>query len=87
MMPRLLGVSKRHHEVAVLTSTSVQTCGAPLVQSVLEGYNATVAAYGQTGSGKTHTMTGTGTVPAWRSCCLGQPASVYRGVLVQAQPA
>ncbi|RNF21348.1 putative OSM3-like kinesin [Trypanosoma conorhini] len=30
----------------------------PLVDSVLEGYNATVFAYGQSGSGKTHTMTG-----------------------------
>ncbi|ESL06400.1 hypothetical protein TRSC58_05928, partial [Trypanosoma rangeli SC58] len=30
----------------------------PLVDSVLEGYNATVFAYGQSGSGKTHTMMG-----------------------------
>ena len=29
-----------------------------LVESVLEGYNATVFAYGQTGSGKTVSMTG-----------------------------
>jgi kinesin family protein 3/17 len=28
------------------------------VQSVLEGYNATILAYGQTGTGKTHTMEG-----------------------------
>jgi len=33
-------------------------CVAPLVQSCLEGYNATVLAYGQTGSGKTHTILG-----------------------------
>ena len=33
--------------------------GVPgLVQSVLQGYNATVFAYGQTGSGKTFTMEG-----------------------------
>ena len=32
--------------------------GYPRVQSVLEGYNATIMAYGQTGSGKTHTMFG-----------------------------
>mmetsp|Transcript_6750 Transcript_6750/g.9930 ORF Transcript_6750/g.9930 Transcript_6750/m.9930 type:complete len:600 (+) Transcript_6750:267-2066(+) len=33
-------------------------CAAPVVQSVLEGYNGTVFAYGQTGAGKTHTMEG-----------------------------
>jgi hypothetical protein len=37
-----------------------------MVQSVLQGYNATIFAYGQTGSGKTFTMEGhhykTGTV-------------------------
>ncbi|KAB0801448.1 hypothetical protein PPYR_05802 [Photinus pyralis] len=32
------------------------TCVASLVDSSLEGYNATVLAYGQTGSGKTYTM-------------------------------
>ena len=31
-------------------------CMRPIVNNVLEGYNATVLAYGQTGSGKTHTM-------------------------------
>ncbi|XP_055622720.1 osmotic avoidance abnormal protein 3 isoform X2 [Toxorhynchites rutilus septentrionalis] len=31
----------------------------PLVESVLEGYNATIFAYGQTGCGKSHTMQGT----------------------------
>jgi hypothetical protein len=32
--------------------------GRPMVQAVLEGYNATIFAYGQTGSGKTFTMFG-----------------------------
>lgn len=32
--------------------------GAPIVESVLEGYNACIFAYGQTGSGKTYTMLG-----------------------------
>lgn len=32
--------------------------GKPAVDSVLEGYNATMLAYGQTGTGKTHTMEG-----------------------------
>ncbi|XP_021693305.1 kinesin-like protein KIF17 [Aedes aegypti] len=31
----------------------------PLIESVLEGYNATIFAYGQTGCGKSHTMQGT----------------------------
>ncbi|KAG9509107.1 Kinesin-like protein KIF21A, partial [Fragariocoptes setiger] len=35
------------------------TCVSDLVESSLDGYNATVLAYGQTGSGKTYTM-GTG---------------------------
>eukprot|EP01062_Namystynia_karyoxenos_P075262 TRINITY_DN7247_c1_g1_i1.p1 TRINITY_DN7247_c1_g1~~TRINITY_DN7247_c1_g1_i1.p1 ORF type:complete len:883 (+),score=341.80 TRINITY_DN7247_c1_g1_i1:141-2651(+) len=30
--------------------------GAPAVERVMQGYNATVFVYGQTGSGKTHTM-------------------------------
>jgi DNA repair exonuclease SbcCD ATPase subunit len=30
----------------------------PMVDSVMDGFNATVFAYGQSGSGKTHTMTG-----------------------------
>ncbi|EUC35380.1 hypothetical protein COCCADRAFT_91060 [Bipolaris zeicola 26-R-13] len=35
----------------------------PLLDSVLEGYNATVFAYGATGCGKTHTITGTSQQP------------------------
>ena len=31
---------------------------APIVESVLDGYNGTILAYGQTSSGKTHTMFG-----------------------------
>ena len=30
--------------------------GAPLVQRIIDGYNACIIAYGQTGSGKTYTM-------------------------------
>lgn len=48
---------------AVFSDQSTQrkiydTCAAPVVQSVLEGYNGTIFAYGQTGAGKTHTMEG-----------------------------
>ena len=35
----------------------------PLLDSVLDGYNATVFAYGATGCGKTHTITGTSQSP------------------------
>lgn len=35
----------------------------PLLDSILDGYNATVFAYGATGCGKTHTITGTTTEP------------------------
>ena len=38
----------------------------PLVDSVLQGYNATVFAYGATGSGKTYTMEGLHDVPEQR---------------------
>ena len=33
-------------------------CSAPVVASVLEGFNGTIFAYGQTGAGKTFTMEG-----------------------------
>ncbi|KAL7746323.1 hypothetical protein RI367_008331 [Sorochytrium milnesiophthora] len=35
-----------------------EECGAPIVRSLLDGYNGTILAYGQTGAGKTFTMTG-----------------------------
>jgi len=41
------------------TQGSVYVETAPLVRSVLDGYNVCIFAYGQTGSGKTHTMSGT----------------------------
>ena len=34
------------------------TCGAPLVQHCLDGFNSAILAYGQTGSGKTYSMLG-----------------------------
>lgn len=36
----------------------IQACADDLVDTVLDGYNATILAYGQTGAGKTYTMTG-----------------------------
>ncbi|KAK9522843.1 hypothetical protein VZT92_019284 [Zoarces viviparus] len=35
-----------------------ESCVQPLVESLVDGYNATVFCYGQTGSGKTHTLGG-----------------------------
>ena len=48
---------------SVLSDTCTQKflydkCAAPIVHSVLQGYNGTVFAYGQTGAGKTWTMEG-----------------------------
>jgi len=56
-------VSKTFTFDAVFSEKSTQrhiydVCAAPVVQSVLEGYNGTVFAYGQTGAGKSHTMEG-----------------------------
>ena len=39
---------------------------APLVESVIQGYNGTIFAYGQTGTGKTHTMLGAPDPPELR---------------------
>ena len=39
-------------------ATVFDAVGAPLCESVLDGFNATIFAYGQTGSGKTFTMHG-----------------------------
>uniref|UniRef100_A0A3B5L2W1 Kinesin family member 27 n=1 Tax=Xiphophorus couchianus TaxID=32473 RepID=A0A3B5L2W1_9TELE len=41
-----------------------ESCVQPLVESLLDGYNATVFCYGQTGSGKTYTLGG-GTIKSW----------------------
>ena len=46
--------------------TLFNTTAAPIVDSVLSGYNGTVFAYGQTGTGKTHTMEGQWDPPEMR---------------------
>jgi kinesin family member C2/C3 len=45
------------------TQHDVYAESAPLIRSVLDGYNVCIFAYGQTGSGKTHTMSGDATCP------------------------
>eukprot|EP00462_Mataza_sp_D1_P015940 CAMPEP_0175149498 /NCGR_PEP_ID=MMETSP0087-20121206/17284_1 /TAXON_ID=136419 /ORGANISM="Unknown Unknown, Strain D1" /LENGTH=512 /DNA_ID=CAMNT_0016435211 /DNA_START=34 /DNA_END=1569 /DNA_ORIENTATION=- len=41
-----------------------KSCANEIVQSALDGFNATIFAYGQTGAGKTHTMSGSLNSPA-----------------------
>jgi hypothetical protein len=48
---------------AASQSQVYQKTALPLIDSVLEGYNATLFAYGATGCGKTHTIVGTETDP------------------------
>lgn len=57
------GCKKEYHldqvfPASASTSDVYQSTTAPLVRSVIDGFNCTVFAYGQTGSGKTHTMRG-----------------------------
>ena len=56
------GKTKRYEFDAVFaperTQAEVFTDTAPLIDSVVDGYNVCIFAYGQTGSGKTHTMNG-----------------------------
>ncbi|CAH2007890.1 unnamed protein product [Acanthoscelides obtectus] len=64
--------SSRHGEVYIFDHIFNQECTnsdvygsvvKPLVDSFMEGFNATIFAYGQTSSGKTHTILGTKTDP------------------------
>lgn len=48
---RIFGPDSTQHEV-------FEYCAIPLINDVLQGYNATIFAYGQTSSGKTFTMEG-----------------------------
>ncbi|CAH2018317.1 unnamed protein product [Acanthoscelides obtectus] len=64
--------SSRHGEVYIFDNVFNQECTnsdvygsvvKPLVDSFMEGFNATIFAYGQTSSGKTHTILGNKTDP------------------------
>lgn len=56
----------------VLTTQNEVYCSTtrPLLDSILDGYNATVFAYGATGCGKTHTILGTQTDPGVIFCTM-----------------
>jgi centromeric protein E len=54
-----------------------RNCVAPLVESALQGFNATVFAYGQTASGKTHTMTGNSNDPGLIPLALRE---IFKGI-------
>ncbi|RMZ78432.1 hypothetical protein DV738_g3852, partial [Chaetothyriales sp. CBS 135597] len=56
------GFDRIFDENATQDDVYVETA-KPLLDSVLDGYNATVFAYGATGCGKTHTITGTAQQP------------------------
>lgn len=43
-----------------------------MVNTVLDGFNATLMAYGQTGSGKTYTMAGNLVLPLCLHLCVSQ---------------
>lgn len=60
-----------------------QTCAAPIVQSVLEGYNGTIFCYGQTGSGKTHTMEGLAEDPDKRGIMANSFQQVFDHVTLR----
>lgn len=49
-----------------------------LVQSAVDGFNATIFAYGQTGAGKTFTMYGQAKPPALRGICPRAADEVFR---------
>merc|ERR1711998_565627 len=70
------GVGKRKFEFdQVLGPTSTQelvySTVAPLISSVLDGYNVCIFAYGQTGSGKTFTMEGNNDMPGISKRAVG----------------
>jgi kinesin family member 6/9 len=53
---------------------------APIVDSVLSGYNGTIMAYGQTGAGKTFTMSGTKKHFDDRGICARAISSIFQHI-------
>ena len=62
-------------QISVFQDTAV-----PLVNDVLEGYNATIFAYGQTGTGKTFTMEGDITSEDFKGIIPRSVEALFKGV-------
>lgn len=75
-------VSKSFNFDAVFGENSTQRqvydmCAAPIVESVLNGFNGTIFAYGQTGTGKTYTMEG----ESIKSSQITSAAEIEKGII------
>lgn len=68
----------KHH---TMHNKAHSTSFSSFVQSVLEGYNATIFAYGQTGCGKSHTMQGPDELFQHRRSALTPEQSAQRGII------
>ncbi|OUM57692.1 hypothetical protein PIROE2DRAFT_48516 [Piromyces sp. E2] len=62
-------------------------CGAPILKSLIDGYNGTILAYGQTGAGKTYTMTGTTENYVHRGLIPRMISQLYKEIANKAQMA
>ena len=60
-------------------------CSAPVVASVLEGFNGTIFAYGQTGAGKTFTMEGVQDPPELRGIIPNAFQQIFDRVALAAE--
>eukprot|EP00039_Didymoeca_costata_P005568 m.82575 g.82575 ORF g.82575 m.82575 type:complete len:1374 (+) comp12876_c0_seq2:187-4308(+) len=65
------------------SETIYEDCAFPLVDSVLEGFNATVFAYGQTGCGKSFTMEGIPDPPQHRGITPRSFEHIFQEVQVR----
>lgn len=57
-----------------------EAAATPLINDVLEGFNATIFAYGQTGTGKTHTMEGVVHDPELKGIIPRVVEAIFEGV-------
>ena len=67
------------------TPSIVNVLPAPVVASVLEGFNGTIFAYGQTGAGKTFTMEGVQDPPELRGIIPNAFQQIFDRVALAAE--